>query len=99
MRGFEFREELLGVATLSSLGLLQSLADAFASVGAGCDIEQPLISSGILHNGFGLAFHCENDWPLTLLEVLHKIPRPTAKRRERLISLVMSSMANPPYHK
>jgi hypothetical protein len=84
MRGFECCEELLGVAALSLLGLLNALADAFVSVGAGCDIEQSLIRSGILDDGFGLALHSEHHWPLALLEVLHKIPRSAAKRRERL---------------
>jgi hypothetical protein len=45
MRGFEFGEELLGASALALLGLFQSLADAFADVGAGCNIEQPLIGS------------------------------------------------------
>jgi len=74
MRGFEFREELVGVAALSSLGLLQALADAFASVGAGCDIEQPLICPGILDDGFGLAFHGEHHGPLALLICFIKSP-------------------------
>jgi hypothetical protein len=84
MRGFEIREELLGVAALSLLGLLQALSDAFVSVGAGRDIEEPLIRAGILDDGLGLTFHREHHRPLALFEVLHEIPRSAAKRRQRL---------------
>lgn len=58
MRGLEFREELLGVAALLLPGLLQALADAFPSIGAG-DLDQSLIRSGIVDERLGLAFHCE----------------------------------------
>jgi hypothetical protein len=57
MSGFEFGEELLGIATLSTAGLLQTLANSFASVGAGCNIEQSLIGSGILDDSRGFPFH------------------------------------------
>ena len=87
MRGFEFREELPGVAALSLLGLLQSLADAFVSVGAGRDIEQPLIRSGILDDGFGLAFHRERHWPLALFEVLH--PKNSSRPRALNVEVVI----------
>ena len=79
--GFEFGKELLGVAPLSSLGLLQALADAFSSIGAGSDIEQALIGSRILHDGFSLAFDGEHDGLLALLELLHKIARAAAESR------------------
>ena len=35
--------------------------------------REALICSGILDNGFGLAFHGEHHWPLAPSEVLHKI--------------------------
>jgi hypothetical protein len=37
-----------------------------------------LIGSGILDDGFGLAFHDEPHWTLALLKVLHKVPVTTA---------------------
>ena len=84
MRGFEFGEKLLRVASASSLGLLQSLANSFAGVGAGGDIEQPLIRCGILNDGLGFAFHGEHYRSLALLQLLHEITRTPAKSRERL---------------
>src|ERR1035437_3574316 len=82
--GFEFSKELLGVTPLSSLGLLQALADAFSSVGAGSDIEQALIGSRILHDGFSLALDREHDGPLALLELFHEIARAAAESGQRL---------------
>src|ERR1039458_1550758 len=82
--GFEFGEEFLGVAPLSSLGLLQALADAFSSIGAGSDIEQALIGSRILQDGFSLAFDGEHDGPLVLLELFHEIARAAVESGQRL---------------
>src|ERR1035437_2248016 len=84
MRGFEFGEKLLSVAPSSLPGLQQSLANPFASVGAGGDVEQPLIGSGILDDGLGFALHCQHHGPLAFLELLHEIPGAPAKSGERL---------------
>src|ERR1019366_288628 len=84
MRGFEFGEELLRVAPLSKPGLVQALANSLASVGAGRDVEQPLIGSGVLDDGLGFAVDCQHHWPLAFLELLHEIPGAPAKSRERL---------------
>ena len=42
MRGFEFGKEFLHVSTFALLILYQALANAFASVGEGGDVEQQL---------------------------------------------------------
>src|ERR1700722_15561889 len=84
MRGFEFGEELFGVPALPVPGLFQALADAFASVGAGGDIEQALIGLGILHDSRGPAFDREHHRPLALFELLHKIARTPAEGSQRL---------------
>src|ERR1035438_2158313 len=84
MRGFEFREELLNVAPLPKPGLVQALPDSFASVGAGCDVEQPLIGSGVLDDGLGFALDCQHHGPLAFFELLHEISGAPAKSRERL---------------
>ena len=55
MRGFEFRKEFLHVATFSPLSLFEALANAFASVGEGGDVEESLIRLGVLHNSGGLS--------------------------------------------
>ena len=40
--------------------VLQALADALARVGLSCNIQQPLIGFGVLHNGGGLALYGQN---------------------------------------
>src|ERR1035438_10290537 len=84
VRGIGFGKEVLGVAPLSSFGLLQALPDAFSSIGASSDIEQTLIGTRVLHDGFSLAFDGEHDGPLALLELFHKIARAAAESGQRL---------------
>src|ERR1039457_4985904 len=84
MGRFEFGKELLGIASVSLPGLLKALADAFTSIGAGCNVEQSLIGSSILYDSLGLALHRKHNGPLALLELLHKVPRAAAECRERL---------------
>ena len=74
MSGFEFSEELLSVSPVSLPGLVQALANSLAGVGAGRDVEQPSISSGILDDGLGFALYCKHHGPPAFLELLHKIP-------------------------
>src|ERR1035438_8562602 len=84
VRGIGFGKEVLGVAPLSSFGLLQALPDAFSSIGAGSDIEQALIGTRVLHDGFSVAFDGEHDGPLALLELFQKIARAAAESGQRL---------------
>ena len=49
MRGLEFGQELLSVATLSPPGLIESLADAPVSVGADRNVEQAPIRISVLN--------------------------------------------------
>src|ERR1035441_10616799 len=81
---FEFRKELLGIAPMSVPGLLAALADAFTSIGAGCNVKQSLIGSSILYDSLGLAIHRKHHGPLALFELLHEIPRAAAECGERL---------------
>jgi hypothetical protein len=53
IRGFKFREKLLGVAPSSSLGIVQALTDTFGCVGLGGNIEQALIGFGVLNDRRG----------------------------------------------
>src|SRR6266849_3391492 len=84
MRGFEFRKEFLHVLILSSLSLFQALANAFASVGEGGDVEESMIRLGVLHNSGGLAFDREHDRPFALLKLFQKVPGPAAEGSQRL---------------
>src|SRR5579872_3901498 len=84
MRGFEFGEELFHVTALALLCLFKALADAFASVGLGCDVEQALIGPSVLDDGFGLAFDGEHHGSLALLELLHEVAGTAAEGGERL---------------
>jgi len=80
----ELGEKFPGRPSQSLLGLLQSLADSFPSIGSRSDIEQALISFGVLHHGLRLPFNGKHHRPLGLLELLHKIARPAAESREGL---------------
>jgi hypothetical protein len=55
--------------------IVQTLTNAFLGVGAGGDVEQPLIGLGILHNGGCLPLNCEHDGAFTLLQLLQKLAR------------------------
>jgi hypothetical protein len=46
-----------------------------------------LIRSGILDDGFGLAFHRERHWPLALFEVLH--PKNSSRPRALNVEVVI----------
>src|ERR1022692_1479569 len=54
MPGFEFCEEFPRCPHLPLFRVLQALTDTLLSVGAGGDVEQPLVRFGILHDGGGL---------------------------------------------
>lgn len=49
MGGFEVGEEFLGIASLPLSGLFESLANSFASIGAGGNIEQSLVGAACLY--------------------------------------------------
>jgi len=66
------------------VGILQSLANSFAEIGESGDVEQPLISFGILDHGPRLALDGEYHRALGLLELLHKVAGAAAEGGERL---------------
>jgi hypothetical protein len=84
MRGFEFGKEFLHVSTFALLGFFEALANAFASVGKGGDVEESLIRLGILHNSGGLASDREHNRPFGFLKVFQKVARPAAEGGQRL---------------
>src|SRR5260370_36955702 len=69
---------------LSFPRVLQPLTDAFFCVGAGGNVEQALISSGVLHDGFCLPLHGKHHRALALLELLHEVARTPAEGGQRL---------------
>jgi hypothetical protein len=92
MRGFEFGKEFLHVWTFALLILFEALANAFASICEGGDIEEPLIRLGVLHNSSGLSLDREHDRPFALPKLFQKGPRLAAEGGQRLDILVISSM-------
>jgi hypothetical protein len=84
MLGSKLGEEFPSRTYPSLLDVLQSLPDPFASISESGDIEQPLISSGVLHHCLRFSFDSENHRPLRLLELLHEVAGAAAERREGL---------------
>jgi hypothetical protein len=84
MSGFELGEELFGGTAFAEPRFFQSLTDPFIDIGAGGDVQEPLVRPGILHDGGSLAFYGQHYGPLTFPELPHEIPRPSPKRRQGL---------------
>ncbi len=84
MPGFEIREKLPRRANLPPLHAFDSLTDAFVRMGASGNIEQALVSLGVLHDGRRFAFHREHHGALGLLKLFHEVPGPPAKGCQRL---------------
>ena len=57
MRGFEGLKKLLRWPYRPLLCVFQTLADTLFDVGTGGNVEQPLIGTGVLHDGCGLSLH------------------------------------------
>jgi hypothetical protein len=84
MPGFEIIEELPCRPDLPLSDVLQSLADSFPRISLGRDIEQALISFGILHDRCRFPPYRKNDGALAFLELFQKFTRAAAERRQRL---------------
>src|ERR1051325_10573869 len=84
MPGFEICEELPRRPGPALSHILQALADTLARVGLRGNIQQSLISFGILHNGSGLALYGQYDGTLALLELFHELAGAASERRQRL---------------
>jgi hypothetical protein len=81
MSGFKFREKLLGVASLRLPRLLKALADSFAGIGAGGDIEQSLVSGCVLYDRLSLTLDRQHYGSLAFLELFHEVAGATSKSR------------------
>jgi hypothetical protein len=57
------------------LYIFKSLTDSLRGIGLRGDIEEALISFGILHDRFRLAIDSKNQRSFGLLEMLHELPR------------------------
>src|SRR5579863_2122458 len=84
MLGAEFFEGLSRGFVSAALQVLHALANAFAGIGAGSDVEEPLVGVGILHDRLGLAVHSYDHRAFALLELLHELAGPPAEGGERL---------------
>jgi len=71
--GFKFRKELFDVAAFPLLGLFQALADSLENLRAGADVEQALVSLGVLHNRRRFTLNGQDDGALALLELFPKV--------------------------
>jgi hypothetical protein len=79
--------------TGASVGhILKSLADTFSCIGASRNVEQSLISFGVLDNGRRLPFHRQYHGALLFFSCSMKSPERRRKVVSDWMSFVMSSM-------
>jgi hypothetical protein len=71
--GFKLSEKLSGWPESSILYVFQALTDAFLGIGSRGNVEQALISLGVLHDSRGLPVHRKHHGTLALLEMFHKV--------------------------
>jgi hypothetical protein len=64
--------------------VVQALPDCLVNIGAGSDIEQPLVRFSILHYSLGFAVDGQYYRPLALLELLEELGRLAPKVCQRL---------------
>jgi hypothetical protein len=64
--------------------ILKALPDSFNHVSLRRNVEQVLISFGVLHNGFRSAIDGENQGSLGFLEMLHELDGIAPECRHRL---------------
>ena len=95
MPGFEFVEELSCRPEPSLFHILQSLPNAFLRISSGRDIEQALISFGILNNCGGSPVDGQDDGRLLFFSCLRNSPDRRRKVVSDWMSSVISSMAIP----
>jgi hypothetical protein len=74
-------KHLSGRSRAPARHILQSLPDALFGVCLRSNVEQPLISLGILHDGGCLSLNRKHHRSLALLELFHEVAGPAAKRR------------------
>ena len=61
--------------------IIETLTDAFLCIGAGGNVEQALIGSGVLHDSRRLPLHRKHHGTLALLKLFHEIAGPAAEGR------------------
>jgi hypothetical protein len=84
MASAEFFENLFSWSRPAVSDIVFALPKSFIYVGAGGDIEQPLILGRVLYDGLCLAVDRQHYGPLGLLDLLEKLARITPERRQRL---------------
>lgn len=64
--------------------VFETLTDAFVDVGCGGEVEEALVSGGVLDDGFGFAVDGEDDGALGGFELLHELDGVIAEGGEGL---------------
>src|ERR1700687_1354892 len=64
--------------------IIQPLTNGFVIVGAGGNIQQPLVGCRILHDGLRLAVDRKHDGTLALFKLLHEVAGFAAESGQRL---------------
>ncbi len=74
--------------------ILYALTDRLVDIGARGRVQQPLICFRVLHHDLGLAVDSQDHRPLALFDLFDELTRFAPEICQRLMSLVMSSIAN-----
>src|SRR3981189_887493 len=64
--------------------VIKPLADSLFRIRAGGDVEQALVSFGVLHDGGSLPLDGEHHGALAFLQLLHEVAGTAAEGRQRL---------------
>ena len=64
--------------------VLDSLANTFSCIGAGCDIEESLVRFCVLYNGSRFALDRQDDWAFSSFELFYEVAGATAEGCQRL---------------
>jgi hypothetical protein len=96
MPSFKVVEELRSRPDPALSDVLQSLADAFLRISPRCDVEQALISFGVLHDGCRFPVHRKDHWALALFKLFQKFAGAAAESCQRLDIFVMFSIVPSP---
>jgi hypothetical protein len=84
MFGANFVKHLAGRPHPSSLYVFEALPDIFGNPGFRRQIQEILIGSGVLDDGFGFPVDGEDNGPLGFLKVLHEPRRIATEGRHGL---------------
>src|SRR5579884_3735533 len=84
MLGFELLKEFASRSDTSLRNVIKSLTDPLMRVCLSGDVEQALVSGGVLHDGGSLPLDGQNNRTFCFPELFKELGRTSTERRQRL---------------